>query len=327
MPLPGAPNLVLAASDFRMRLKDSGYRSDVSIISSKIRSRTNSHESYEKFVQLRGAPDVLELINKYARVSHLWNLTDFSVSCLPASRSSPPGTVRASVISVGMVEVLVIFFNQRTASLANVRFYLEPDEDLSWSTGFVSDTHLDGGGQVLEFYGRDAISALADERLIQATARRLGNMRGRRKRHRRNGWHNPWLWNLAGQGKVSSPREPFSMIDVEEYTAEDVWGQQRRRTGQQKFRATLLQMYPNECAICGVDIVEVLEAAHLIPHSAEVNYRPENGRLLCANHHRAFDSGLYEWKSGEFTWTGTGPEPPLGGFKSLDSISREGLIQ
>lgn len=314
MASPDARNQLLTASHFRTNLKDSGYRNNGSCPpNSKRRPRTNSHEAYEKFVQIPGAPDALELINEYAGASCLRDINDFSVSCFPASNSAPQGTLRASVISVGMVEVLVIHLEKRMGKLADVRFYLEPDEDLSWSSGVVFETHLDAGGQVLEYYGRDAITALSDERLRQAVARRIRNMRGRRKRHRRTDWHNHWLWNLAGQGNVSNPREMLSIDDDQEHTSEDVLRMQRQRTGQQKFRVALLQMYPKECAICGIDVIDVLEAAHLNPHSAEVNYRPENGRLLCANHHRAFDAGLYKWETGKFKWSGSDPEPLLGG--------------
>ncbi|MBD8031352.1 HNH endonuclease [Corynebacterium gallinarum] len=213
----------------------------------------------------------------------------------------------------GAVEALIVFMTREEGKLAQVRFVLEPDEALNWSSGDISDTHLDGGGQVVEYHGRDAITALEDHRLVDAIVRRLTKMRSRRKRYRRNDWHNPWLWNLASQGKVSSSRESSSISQAENYAAEDVWRMQRQRTGQQRFRALLLESYPAECAVCGVDIVEVLEAAHLVPHSTVVDYHPDNGRLLCANHHRAFDAGLYEWTSEKFRWTGSGSEPFLGG--------------
>lgn len=304
----------LAAPDFARILKDSGYQSATRVrFSSKNRPRTNSHDAYEMFVQLSGAPDVLHLIHNYCWLSGLIHDQDFSVSCLPATNRAPRGTTRAAVISVGMVEVLVIYMTREEGQLAHVRFYLEPDEDLSWSSGDISHTHLDGGGQVVEYYGRDAITALDDDHLVEALVRRLGNMRNRRKRYRRNDWHNPWLWNLASQGKTSSPRKSSSLSHTENYAIEDVWRMQCQRTGQQKFRATLLEHHPAECAICGLAIIEVLEAAHLVPHATVVDYHPDNGRLLCANHHRAFDAGLYEWKIDQFIWIGSGPEPFLGG--------------
>lgn len=72
------------------------------------------------------------------------------------------------------------------------------------------------------------------------------------------------------------------------------------RKHQAKFRRLLLEHYPPECTYCGLDVLEVIEAAHLIPDSKGGAASTENGRLLCANHHRAFDAGLLRWTGGEF---------------------------
>lgn len=72
------------------------------------------------------------------------------------------------------------------------------------------------------------------------------------------------------------------------------------RKHQAKFRRLLLKHYTPECAYCGLDVVEVIEAAHLIPDSKGGAASTENGRLLCANHHRAFDAGLLRWTGDEF---------------------------
>lgn len=60
------------------------------------------------------------------------------------------------------------------------------------------------------------------------------------------------------------------------------------------FRAALLDAYDTQCAICGLSFEEVLEAAHIVPWSEasdEERISARNGVLLCANHHRLFDSG------------------------------------
>ncbi|WP_424226356.1 HNH endonuclease [Brooklawnia sp.] len=81
---------------------------------------------------------------------------------------------------------------------------------------------------------------------------------------------------------------------------------------QQAFRRLLLGSDSPECAICGIDLVEVLEAAHLVPHARGGSASSDNGRLLCANHHRAYDAGLYQWTGSEFIWAGPFEEPALG---------------
>ena len=77
------------------------------------------------------------------------------------------------------------------------------------------------------------------------------------------------------------------------------------RLHQSRFRALLLRHYPNECAYCGVGLLQVLDAAHLESDSQGGAASVENGRLLCANHHRAYDARLLEW-------TGTGFVPVEG---------------
>jgi len=60
------------------------------------------------------------------------------------------------------------------------------------------------------------------------------------------------------------------------------------------FRAALLKAYGGQCSICGLSFEEALEAAHIVPWrnaSPEDRLSPRNGVLLCASHHKLFDSG------------------------------------
>ena len=70
---------------------------------------------------------------------------------------------------------------------------------------------------------------------------------------------------------------------------------QKVRAHQGKFRQLLLEHYPHACFYCGTDVLEVLEAAHIIADSLGGAASVENGRLLCANHHRAYDKGILSW--------------------------------
>lgn len=66
------------------------------------------------------------------------------------------------------------------------------------------------------------------------------------------------------------------------------------RLFQQYFRDEILNTYSHECLICGCDVDETLEAAHIL----EVRDRPEfgadtsNGLCMCRNHHAMFDRRL-----------------------------------
>ncbi|MBC08469.1 HNH endonuclease [Thalassospira sp.] len=69
------------------------------------------------------------------------------------------------------------------------------------------------------------------------------------------------------------------------------------RRGQSFFRDAVLTGYKNRCCVCGLSLTKMLEAAHIIDHSAsdqEIHrLRPDNGLSLCRNHHRAFDCGCW----------------------------------
>ncbi len=60
------------------------------------------------------------------------------------------------------------------------------------------------------------------------------------------------------------------------------------------FRETVLASYDVKCALCQLNLPELLNASHIIPWSSNVERRadPTNGISLCALHDRAFDRGL-----------------------------------
>ena len=65
----------------------------------------------------------------------------------------------------------------------------------------------------------------------------------------------------------------------------------RQRRGQSKFRKKLLQMYDHRCVISGHGPDDVLEAAHIEPHSIAGHNSSENGLLLRADLHTLMDAG------------------------------------
>lgn len=64
------------------------------------------------------------------------------------------------------------------------------------------------------------------------------------------------------------------------------------RRGQARFRSSLLAAYNRQCAVTGSRVVELLEAAHVIPHSEGPDYAPSNGLLLRADIHTLYDLHL-----------------------------------
>ena len=60
--------------------------------------------------------------------------------------------------------------------------------------------------------------------------------------------------------------------------------------GQQRFKFLVLKRYGPCCAICGIDVPQLLDAAHIVPKEKGGTDDPRNGLVLCALHHRAFDA-------------------------------------
>ncbi|MGP4992716.1 HNH endonuclease [Glutamicibacter ardleyensis] len=67
----------------------------------------------------------------------------------------------------------------------------------------------------------------------------------------------------------------------------------KHRSHQRRFRALLLAHYAAECIVCGLDEIAILEAAHLIADADDGLPTVENGRLMCPNHHKAFDTHFF----------------------------------
>jgi hypothetical protein len=65
------------------------------------------------------------------------------------------------------------------------------------------------------------------------------------------------------------------------------------RQGQHQFKFDVIKRYGPSCAVCGMDVMAVLDAAHLCSKEKQGCDDPRNGLVLCAIHHRALDAGLF----------------------------------
>lgn len=108
-----------------------------------------------------------------------------------------------------------------------------------------------------------------------------------------------WDRHLAELGLVDLTEFPGPVLQgleqVTEIPASYARALRTARRHQSAFRTLLLASQPHECAYCGLATVKLLEAAHIIPDAHGGPSSLENGLLLCANHHRALDSGLLRW--------------------------------
>jgi hypothetical protein len=64
------------------------------------------------------------------------------------------------------------------------------------------------------------------------------------------------------------------------------------RQGQGAFREKLLAAYQRRCAVTGCDVVDALEAAHVVPYLGPETNQVSNGLLLRSDIHTLFDLGL-----------------------------------
>lgn len=91
--------------------------------------------------------------------------------------------------------------------------------------------------------------------------------------------------------------EPFVLTDSQKSRTREV----SVRQGQQRFRFRVSQRYGPRCAVCDLDIPELLDAAHIRPINERGSYDPRNGLVLCSLHHRAFDARLFAIEPDDLT--------------------------
>jgi hypothetical protein len=65
------------------------------------------------------------------------------------------------------------------------------------------------------------------------------------------------------------------------------------RTDQGQFNFKVFQRYGSVCAVCPINVREMLDAAHLCPYGRGGSDDARNGLVLCKSHHAAFDAGLF----------------------------------
>jgi len=98
--------------------------------------------------------------------------------------------------------------------------------------------------------------------------------------------------------RITEPLPKFQLIDEQRKKIEAQIG---AREGRGEFRSKLLSAYGKRCAISGCDVEQVLEAAHIVPHSESPTDDERNGILLRADLHTLLDRGLLGIKPSTLT--------------------------
>ncbi|MDQ1147030.1 hypothetical protein QE429_003857 [Bacillus sp. SORGH_AS 510] len=114
------------------------------------------------------------------------------------------------------------------------------------------------------------------------------------KDNTQDSWNNPRAKSKSSIGKIEknvtkkSEFSPESLSDAREKTLSSLVV----RRGQPKFRKDLIEAYGGKCAVTGFDIVEALQAAHIVPYRGDDTNTVDNGLLLRSDIHDLFDLGL-----------------------------------
>jgi hypothetical protein len=98
--------------------------------------------------------------------------------------------------------------------------------------------------------------------------------------------------------KGQEGEEPFQLTDS---SPNGEMAERPTRPGQSRFKFHVVKRYGPCCVVCDVDIEAMLDACHLREKKDRGSDHSGNGLVLCANHHRAFDSGLFAIEPGTLT--------------------------
>jgi len=104
-------------------------------------------------------------------------------------------------------------------------------------------------------------------------------------------WETKIIWNQVRE---------FDPVDETKHEKEEVRGKINQpsiiegRPYQYRLKQELIEIYSGKCAICDMDVQQLLRASHIIPHSEneKTAKRLDNAILLCSLHDSLFDSGL-----------------------------------
>ncbi len=291
---------------------------------------TTGREQFDRFLRLPGMPEVCAILQAYSEIARLGTdpKRDFSFSCLPSNRRRR-WSARAAVVCIGWTEALIVNVDHGAVNGWQVRVGAHVPKgvrrivddrpgglDLTCYTNGLAGTSAFIQGTSAQQFSL----ALIHDAIRLALADAADGLRAFRNTPN-DAWHNPFLRAWLADADVEMRREPTDDEIREE--APDEWNEDwnvtrpdatvlaRARTSQEQARDLALRTYGEACGFpdCPVRQSQVLEAAHLTPHSLGGEESKENMRVLCANHHRAFDNRLVRWNSstGRFEWAGDRP--------------------
>lgn len=100
--------------------------------------------------------------------------------------------------------------------------------------------------------------------------------------------------SMHGQNSIiRHTAEPTAAYLIDNIEKRYIIREVKSRVHQAEFRARVMQAYSLRCAMTGLPVSQLLEAAHIIPDSLEAStVEISNGISLSRLHHRAYDANL-----------------------------------
>jgi putative restriction endonuclease len=109
--------------------------------------------------------------------------------------------------------------------------------------------------------------------------------------HRYTRWDTSFEFDVSQAYTLDAPAvvAPYAQVYERRWSS----GVVQRRLHQPLFQRDVLAAYQARCAVCGLDVAELLDAAHIVPDRHELGVAwVRNGMALCKNHHAAYDADL-----------------------------------
>ena len=151
--------------------------------------------------------------------------------------------------------------------------------------------------------GFDSFATLVEATIVRESAERTVSARREAGSVRQQDWHNSKLAMLLELDALEDTDQADTVKPGWEIPMSYALRLIASRRHQSAFRRKLLDgATQRACAVCGLDVEQVLEAAHIVPDAKGGRASSDNAVLLCANHHRAMDRGMFVWTGKKPIW-------------------------
>jgi len=101
-----------------------------------------------------------------------------------------------------------------------------------------------------------------------------------------------------GAGSSTESVEAEESFKLTAPSSERSTAERPARPEQSQFKKKLYRRYGARCAVCDIDTEPMLDACHLREKKNRGSDHSGNGLVLCDNHHRAYDNGLFAVEPG-----------------------------